>query len=92
LVEAYIELGKTYQERRDLEKAIEVYRRGAQNNVSDPRPYYYAGLALKDCKDYPGAEVMLKQAKKYSPDDTNIIRQLGVVTALNLINNLREAK
>jgi tetratricopeptide (TPR) repeat protein len=92
LVDAYLELGKTYQERRDLEKAIEAYEKGTQANNSDPRPYYYAGLALKDCKDYQGAEWMLKQAKRYSPEDTNIIRQLGVVTALNLINNLREAQ
>lgn len=35
---------------------------------------------------------MLKTAKKYSPDDSNIIRQLGVVTALNLVNNLREVR
>jgi len=89
-VEAYIELGKTYQERRELDKAIETFEKGSQANHADPRPYYYAGLALKDCKDYQGAEYMLKQAKRWSPDDANIIRQLGVVTALNLINNLRE--
>jgi tetratricopeptide (TPR) repeat protein len=91
LIDAYIELGKTYQERRELDKAVEIYEKGSQSVPSDPRPYYYAGLALKDIKDYPGAEMMFKQAKKYSPDDANIIRQLGVVTALNLINNLREA-
>jgi tetratricopeptide (TPR) repeat protein len=90
-VDAYIELGKTYQERRDLEKAIDAFQKGSQANQSDPRPYYHAGLALKDCKDYSAAEIMLKQAKKYAPDDVNIIRQLGAVTALNLINNLREA-
>jgi len=92
LIDAYIELGKTYQERRDLEQAIKIFEKGSQANKSDPRPYFYAGLALKDIKDYPAAEAMLKQAKKYSPDDANIIRQLGVVTALNLVNNLREAK
>jgi len=92
LVEAYLELGKTYHERRELDKAIEIYEKGSQVNKSDSRPYYYAGLALKDIKDYFGAELMFKQAKKYSPDDNNIIRQLGVVTALNLVNNLREAK
>ena len=90
-VDAYIELGKAYQNRRDLENAIQIFKKGSQVNASDPRPYYYAGLALKECKDYKGAEVMLKQAKKYSPNDTNIVRQLGMVTALNLINNLREA-
>jgi hypothetical protein len=48
-------------------------------------------MALKECKDYTAAEGMLKQAKKYAPNDPNIVRQLGMVTALNLINNLREA-
>lgn len=91
LIDAYIELGKTYQERRELDKAVEIFEKGSLVIPSDPRPYYHAGLALKDVKDYPGAEMMFKQAKKYSPDDANIIRQLGVVTALNLINNLREA-
>jgi hypothetical protein len=33
---------------------------------------------------------MLKQAKHYAPGDGNIIRQLGMITAMNLINNLRE--
>jgi Flp pilus assembly protein TadD len=63
---------------------------GATIDASDPRPYYHTGMALKSCKDYAGAEAMLKQAKKYAPGDANIIRQLGVITALNLINNLRE--
>lgn len=91
LVEAYIELGKTYQDRHNMEEAIKVFQQGAKVNASDPRPYYFAGLALKECKDYTNAEAMLRQAKKYSPDDANVIRQLGVITALNLINNLREA-
>ncbi len=92
LVEAYIELGKAYQDRKDLEAAISVYQQGVAANSRDPRPYYFAGMALKECKDYSNAEVMLKQAKKYAPADPNIIRQLGVITALNLINNLRETR
>jgi len=92
LVEAYIELGKAYQERRDLEEAIKIFQKGTMADGSDPRPYYFAGMALKECKDYANAEVMLRQAKKYAPNDPQIIRQLGVITALNLINNLREVK
>ncbi len=92
LVEAYIELGKTYQDRRELEKAIETYQLASQANHYDARPYYFAGLALKENKDYQNSEMMLKRAKNLAPDDHNIIRQLGVVSALNLINNLREAK
>jgi len=92
LVDAYIELGKTYQDRRNLEEAIKVFQKGVEINASDPRLYYHTGMALKACKDYANAEKMLREAKKYSPDDTNIIRQLGVITALNLINNLREVR
>jgi tetratricopeptide (TPR) repeat protein len=90
MVEAYIELGKTYQERRDLEEAIKTFQKGTEIAPKDPRPYYHAGMALKECKDYNGAEAMLKQAKHYAPGDGNIIRQLGMITAMNLINNLRE--
>ncbi len=92
LIEAYLELGKTYQERRDLEQAITVFQKGTQADSTDPRPYFHAGMALKDCKDYASAEAMLKQAKRYAPEDPIIIRQLGVVTALNLVNNLRETR
>jgi tetratricopeptide (TPR) repeat protein len=92
LVDAYIELGKTYQDRRDHQEAIKVYQQASQTNPGNPKPFYFAAMALKEIKDYKGAESMLKQAKRLAPDDPNIIRQLGVITALNLVNNLRETK
>ena len=92
LIDAYLELGKTYQNRQNLEEAIKIFQLGTKADASDPRPYFHAGMALKSCKDYSGAEEMLKQAKKFAPGDANIIRQLGVITALNLINNLKEAR
>ena len=91
LVEAYIELGKTYQDRRNLEEAINIFKKGAEADLTDHRPYYFAGLALKECKDYAGAEAMLQQAKRNAPNDPDIIRQLGVITAMNLINHLRKS-
>ena len=91
MIDAYIEMGKTYQDRREIDKALEIYQKATHADASDSRPYYFAGLALKERKDYMGAEAMLRQAKKYAPNDANIVRQLGMVTALNLINNLREA-
>jgi len=92
LIEAYIELGKTYQDRRNLEEAIKIYRQAVEVDPTDHRPYYHSGMALKECKDYSGAEAMLKQAKTLAPEDPEIIRQLGVITAMNLINNLRETR
>ena len=90
LIEAYLELGKTYQDRRNMEEAIKIYHQAAEVNPNDHRPYYHSAMALKECKDYSGAEAMLKQAKTLAPEDPEIIRQLGVITAMNLINNLRE--
>lgn len=90
LVDAYLELGRTYQDRRDLEKAIEIYREGVKSNPTDARLYLQTGLALKECKDFEGAEKMLKEAKRHAPDDAAILRNLGVLTAMNLINHLRE--
>ncbi|MBG0786226.1 MAG: tetratricopeptide repeat protein [Anaerolineaceae bacterium] len=92
LVEAYIELGKTYQDRRNLEEAIKIFHQATEIDPNDPKPYYHSAMALKECKDYSGAEAMLKQAKSLAPDDPEIIRQLGVITAMNLINNLRETR
>ncbi|MBG0770230.1 MAG: tetratricopeptide repeat protein, partial [Anaerolineaceae bacterium] len=84
LIEAYIELGKTYQDRRNLEEAIKIYRQATEIEPDNAKPYYHAAMALKECKDYTTAETMLKQAKALAPDDPEIIRQLGVITAMNL--------
>ena len=85
-------MGKTYQDRRNLEEAIKVYRQATEIEPDNSKPYFHAAMALKECKDYTAAEAMLKQAKALAPDDPEIIRQLGVITAMNLINNLRETR
>lgn len=85
-VDGYLELAKTYQERRDFTKAIAVYQQAIEIMPRDHRPYYLLGMLLKDSKDYRAAETMLRKAAEYSKDDVNILRQLGAIIAINLVH------
>jgi len=91
LIEAYLEMGKTYQDRRDVEKALETYHRAIDMVEKDPRAYVLAAAAYKESRDYQNAEYMLRQAAELSPNDPIIRRQLASIVALNLVNNLQEA-
>jgi tetratricopeptide (TPR) repeat protein len=86
-LEAYLELGNTYQERRQYAKALIVYQQAISVAEKDHRPYYQAGIVLKESKDYLGAESMLRRAAKLAPNDVSIHRLLGAVVALNLVHN-----
>jgi Flp pilus assembly protein TadD len=55
----------------------------------DYRPYYQAGLVLKDSKDYVAAEAMLRRAAQLAPAEVSVHRLLGAVVALNLVHNRR---
>ena len=91
LVDAYIELGKTYQLRREHPQALQVYDQASQVVDKDPRPHFHAGLAFKECKDYRRAEEKLRKAAQLAPNDASIRRQLAAVITLNLVHNLQEA-
>lgn len=91
MFEAYQELGATYQERRELLQALQVYEMGIKVLPDEPRLFYAAALVMREIKDYVGAEAMLRKASELSPDDLNIRRQLGAVIALNLVHNPQEA-
>ena len=90
LVEAYLEMGLTYQDRREISNAIQTYHKAIAIVSNDPRPYLQAAAAYKESRDYRNAEFMLRQASQLSPSDQNIRRQLAAVVALNLVNNLQE--
>jgi tetratricopeptide (TPR) repeat protein len=87
--EAYLELGRSYQERRELKQALKVYQRAINLAGSDYRPYYLAGQVLKDSKDYLAAEAMLRKAAQLAPNEVSVHRLLGAVVALNLVHNRR---
>ena len=86
-LEAYLELGNTYQERRQNAKALIVYQQAISVAEKDHRAYYQAGIVLKESKDYLAAETMLRRAAKLAPNDVSIHRLLGAVVALNLVHN-----
>ena len=87
LVEAYLDLGQTHQERRQHNLAMTVYQQAIQVAPQDHRAYYLVGLAMKESKDYLGAEKMLRRATELAPDDLAIHRMLAAVVALNLVHS-----
>ena len=86
-VDPYVELGRTYHERRQYDLALQTYQQAIAINPDDPRPYHRAGLTLKETKDYPIAEMMLRKAAQLTPVDIGIQRQLAAIVALNLVHN-----
>jgi tetratricopeptide (TPR) repeat protein len=90
-LEAYLELGRAYQERRELKQALKIYQRAINLAGVDYRPYYQAGQVLKDSKDYLAAEAMLRKAAQFAPNEVSVHRLLGAVVALNLVHNRRLA-
>ena len=91
LVEAYLELGGAYQERREHNQAINTLQQAIKVAPDDYRAFHQIGLALKESKDYLGAEAMLRRAAGLAPQDPAIHRLLAAVVALNLVHNRREA-
>ncbi len=88
-VELYLELGKVHQDRRQLNDALDIYEKAIYVAPDDPRPYQQAGIALKESKDYPGAEKMIRRAAELAPHDISIHRLLGSLVALNLVHNIQ---
>ena len=88
-LDAYLELGKVYQERREFQQALKVYQKAINLAGGDYRPYYQAGMVLKDNKDYMAAEAMLRRAAQLAPNEVGVHRLLGAVVALNLVHSHR---
>jgi tetratricopeptide (TPR) repeat protein len=86
-LDIYLELGSTYQDRREHAQALETYQQATEIAPRNPEPYYRAGILLRESHDYPGAEDMLRRAANLAHDDVNIHRQLGAIVALNLVHN-----
>jgi tetratricopeptide (TPR) repeat protein len=87
---AYIDLGRCYQEQRQYDRGLHYLQNAISLAPEDPMAYYFAGLIFKEIKEYENAEIMFKKAADLAPDNLNIHRQLGAVTAINLIHNRQE--
>lgn len=86
-IDAYLELGATYQLRREYRKALSAYQRARELAPKDYRVYVETANILKEIKDYQNAEDMLRRAVDLAPQDITIRKQLSAVMALNLIQN-----
>jgi len=86
-----LELGRASQERREYTQALKTYQKAMGGSGSDYRPYYQAGLVLKDSKDYVAAEAMLRRAAQLAPNEVSVHRLLGAVVTLNLVHNRKLA-
>jgi tetratricopeptide (TPR) repeat protein len=90
-VAGYLELARTYEERRQPDRAMEVYQQALALSPKDHELYFRAGLLLKEMKDYAGAEEMLRWAMELDPNNLTYRRQWGAIAAMNLIHAPREA-
>lgn len=88
-VNAYIDLGYTYQKQRQFLKAQRIFEEATRAAPQNPRPFLEAGLAYKEAKDYEAAENHLRKATNLSPGDAYIRKQLAVVLAINALNHSR---
>ncbi len=87
---SYLDLGRCYQEQRQYKRALNHFQKTIGLSHECHQAYYFAGLIYKDIKDYVNAEMMFKKAADLAPNDLNIHRQLGAVTAINLVHNRQE--
>ena len=90
--EPCIEIGDIYYEQQNFPDALDAYQEAINRKENDARPFFKAGLIMKEVKDYQGAEKMLKIAANLAPKDINIRRQLAGVIALNFVHSPMEAK
>ena len=90
-VEAYLELAQAHVDLRQYEQAVRVYQQATIVCPDDHRPYYQAGMLLKDGADFAAAEIMLKEASSLMPADLNIRSQLGALMALNFVHHTQDA-
>jgi len=87
VLEDLLELGRSYIDRRETRLALEAFKKAIFQYPERPEPYFLTAQVLRECKDYLGAEKMLRKASTLAPGDLTIHRQLGAIIALNLVHN-----
>ncbi len=92
IIDPCIEIGDIYFDQQNFPDALDAYQEAINRKENDARPYFKAGLIMKEVKDYQGAEKMMKIAASFAPKDSNIRRQLAGVIALNFVHSPLEAK
>ncbi|MGH2582027.1 MAG: tetratricopeptide repeat protein [Anaerolineales bacterium] len=91
MLDAQVERGRVFLARRQFTEAIDAYKQAAERAPHEMKPHWEAGLALKEAKDYAGAEAELRKAAHLAPTDPQVQRQLAAVIALNMVHKTQEA-
>jgi tetratricopeptide (TPR) repeat protein len=80
------EKGIVYEERRELDLAIDAYNRALAINSHDPDTVIRAGLLLKQMKAYEESAALLERGTELIPNDANLHQQLAAVRALQFVH------
>ena len=83
---AHFEIGRIFEARRQLERALESYQAAIERNPEVPEYYYHAGMISKQMRDYVNAVRMFEIAVEKDKKNLDARRQLAAVSALSLIN------
>ena len=80
------ELGRVYEDRRQVEDAHKAYMRAIANDPDMAIAYFRAGVIEKLRKNYTVAGGLLKKATQLSPSNLEYHHQLAAVRALELVH------
>ena len=70
--------GHAYEDLKQFKEAVSEYRRAAELDPSDARPYYYLGLVLfHELKDPTNAITFMKQAIRLKPEEVDFHKDLA---------------
>jgi tetratricopeptide (TPR) repeat protein len=80
------EIGLVFEQRRQYDRALEMYQLAIKSAPRSAANYARAGVALRQLKDYAGSVNALERAVALDPKNLEATRQLAAVTALNIIH------
>ncbi|MBT8350220.1 MAG: tetratricopeptide repeat protein, partial [Deltaproteobacteria bacterium] len=77
--DAMLHISYIYQDKGDVNKAINHLKETLNKTPDDPELLYYLSMFHEDTKKYKEAETTLKKAIEISPDEEKFLFRLGVV-------------
>lgn len=85
------EIGKTYEARRQLDRALASYQEAIRLNPTQAENFFRAAIAHKLLKQYFEAQQMLQRVVELDPSNVEAHRQLVQVAAFELLHGARAA-
>jgi tetratricopeptide (TPR) repeat protein len=79
------EIGLVFDQRKQFDRALDMYKLAIEVAPKSSQNYTRAGVALKNLKSIPEAMITLERAVALDPKNPEAIKQLAVVSAINLV-------